>query len=181
MYLPTSILFLLGSAQILSASPLINPNEILATNTTLEPRSKRLDSLFCCTNPDGTRNKDHLQDWIVPASSENPRFHKLTEYLRTGLQSSQKDCHVDARTCVRIGCDTPVGIFLCSERDDTISPKCDYLASYAEDIFNRCFGVACGQLFDTDGYNVLVSAADCNKPPVYGLDRTGGYASEVPQ
>lgn len=50
----------------------------------------------------------------------------------------------------------------------TISPNCAYLATYAEDIDSTCGNpdgngdfTTCGQLFDYDGYNVIVRHDNC--------------------
>ena len=48
----------------------------------------------------------------------------------------------------------------------SINPSCQYLASYAQDIVDRCpsnkfENYLAGQEFDTDNYNMIVSAQNC--------------------
>ncbi|RDL34424.1 uncharacterized protein BP5553_07552 [Venustampulla echinocandica] len=77
-------------------------------------------------------------------------------------------CDVGPQTCVRISCSWSAGIFLCNDNDHAIFPKCNYIASYAQDLIGKCsvFPVfngfyTCGQKFDTDRYNVIVRSTSC--------------------
>ncbi|CAG8975202.1 hypothetical protein HYALB_00004263 [Hymenoscyphus albidus] len=79
-------------------------------------------------------------------------------YLRT-----RDLCGVDGHSCARISCDREDGIWLCNDNDYRITPKCDYIASYAFDIIQECRqgNMVCGQRFDSDRYNVPVHVGDC--------------------
>ncbi|EPE27412.1 hypothetical protein GLAREA_04203 [Glarea lozoyensis ATCC 20868] len=91
-------------------------------------------------------------------------------YINNGITylRGKGSCGVNPRSCARISCSYQAAIFLCNDRNDFIAPSCAYLASYAQDIVNRCqffssfkkWQVA-GQEFDTDNYNVVVRAAAC--------------------
>ncbi|CAG8976805.1 hypothetical protein HYALB_00012511 [Hymenoscyphus albidus] len=55
---------------------------------------------------------------------------------------------------------------LCNDNTYAIAPTCSYLATYAEDIMEKCSepgdptigtpSISCGQQFDTDNYNVII-------------------------
>ncbi|KAH6664638.1 hypothetical protein B0J14DRAFT_493296, partial [Halenospora varia] len=59
------------------------------------------------------------------------------------------------------------GIYLCNDNRYTITPSCQYIASYASDITTTCHisggrqGSSCGEHFDTDNYNVIVHSDSC--------------------
>lgn len=74
-----------------------------------------------------------------------------------------------SRNCVRISCSDDSAIFLCNDNGYIIQPNCAYIASYAQDLINSCThypwfvatAYVCGQEFDTDNYNVVVSYDRC--------------------
>jgi len=86
------------------------------------------------------------------------------------LDQVQALCGVSARSCVRISCSWNSAIYLCNDNYYGITPTCPYMASYAQDIINDCTTPAdrvvgdwsvCGQLFDSDGYNIIVRWDAC--------------------
>ncbi|KAH7311052.1 hypothetical protein BKA65DRAFT_413350 [Rhexocercosporidium sp. MPI-PUGE-AT-0058] len=128
-----------------------------ATESGLAARSK--DQIFCIPVPG--------QPWV------DVRLRTLSESINSLLLLATliKRCPVNARSCTKLSCENEAAIVLCNDNKYAIAPNCGYLASYAQDIYNRCqrwdFGwrdwVSGGQKFDTDNYNVIVSrrAKDC--------------------
>jgi hypothetical protein len=71
------------------------------------------------------------------------------------------ECEVKGRTCTQVSCVGLSEIVLCSERDYDINVSCATIAGYANDIIKQCTIhpngriLAGGQMFDTDGWNVV--------------------------
>ncbi|MCJ1266942.1 hypothetical protein MMC22_006827 [Lobaria immixta] len=65
--------------------------------------------------------------------------------------------------CTRISCHRNIGITLCNDNLHDISPLCRDLAEYAQTIVNECQSgtVVRGQVFDSNGFNVIVRAERC--------------------
>ncbi|CAG8971458.1 hypothetical protein HYALB_00002042 [Hymenoscyphus albidus] len=74
-------------------------------------------------------------------------------------------CGVNAHARVRLTCKFRSAIYLCNENPYAIFPKCDYIATYAEDLVENCTyrrsQQICGQEFDSDKYNVVIHTTDC--------------------
>ncbi|KAH8592927.1 hypothetical protein B0O99DRAFT_224553 [Bisporella sp. PMI_857] len=99
-------------------------------------------------------------------------IYSLANYGRIGdgiyyLKRLPGACSVGAGwgTCTRLSCSYSSGIYLCNDNTFPIAPTCSYMALYAEDILRGCpqdistgTGRIRGQEFDTDNYNIIVSA-----------------------
>ncbi|RDL34425.1 uncharacterized protein BP5553_07553 [Venustampulla echinocandica] len=112
-------------------------------------------------------SKHHYFCWPVKGQTWE---RANTNVIADGINYLRKMniCNVGGQSCVRISCSYRGAIFLCNDNPDTIYPRCPYIASYASDISKNCLTSGpfnarqtCGQEFDTDGYNVIVRAADC--------------------
>lgn len=140
---------------------------------TLQKRNKQLPP-WC--NPPG------IGQASSKATTENYNYLHSLYGVRCGVGQGP-------RVCARIACSYGGGVFLCNDvssflvyqrlaqtliqlqNNYSIAPDCGYLSSYVEDICYQCHGGPCnyymyggyeaGQLFDTDRYNVIVSAQNC--------------------
>ncbi|CZR56163.1 uncharacterized protein PAC_06051 [Phialocephala subalpina] len=144
-------------AQMKELYPDFNPEAIVA-NKTLETRAEE--------------NKSDCNCWPVLGQPEWKRCS--TESIRTGIRyliGLNVICNVGPQSCVRISCSYNAGIYLCNNRDYLIEPSCTYIASYAQDIVDKCnwhvpggntwMWRVSGQAWDTDGYNVCVHDDNC--------------------
>ncbi|KAH9211540.1 hypothetical protein DL95DRAFT_273799, partial [Leptodontidium sp. 2 PMI_412] len=108
--------------------------------------------------------------FCIPVSGQpwvGVRLRTLSESINSLLLllgTIRKRCPVNALSCTRPRCENETAIVLCNDNNYAITPNCGYLASYAQDIYDRCrrwdFGwgdwVSGGQEFDTDRYNIIV-------------------------
>ena len=134
------------------------------------------------------RNKE-LPPWCNPPgigqASEQATYNNY-KYLN-GLYGTRCGVNAGPRVCSRIACTLGGGVFLCNDvswsqrsfevclprltgmqNNYFIEPDCGYLSTYVGDICNSCYGDCtgfgnynAGQLFDTDNYNIIVSAQNC--------------------
>ncbi|TVY84167.1 hypothetical protein LSUE1_G004048 [Lachnellula suecica] len=62
--------------------------------------------------------------------------------------------------CGVVYCSNHAAIAVCNDRPEPIWPACQYVATYAQDIVDRCTdwprGRTGGQEFDTDRYNIVI-------------------------
>ncbi|KAG9240402.1 hypothetical protein BJ878DRAFT_546286 [Calycina marina] len=84
------------------------------------------------------------------------------------LRSRGGRTYAAPRNCAHLVCVGGAEILLCNDSDRGISPANDYLATYAIDIDQSCtiggglgHPQTKGQLFDSDGYNVVVRKGNC--------------------
>ncbi|PVH83075.1 hypothetical protein DL98DRAFT_569920 [Cadophora sp. DSE1049] len=86
-------------------------------------------------------------------------------YIRDGISYLQKVtalCWVEGHKCSRISCSYKSAISLCNVTPVRKGLSCSYMASYAQDILNKCtyeVGImrfVGGQAWDTQGYNINV-------------------------
>ncbi|RDL38352.1 uncharacterized protein BP5553_02692 [Venustampulla echinocandica] len=122
-----------------------------ASNLTTHDIANTFD-YYCCPVP------GHKWQWAL-----GPHILDGIKYLK-GIDI----CDVGASSCVRIGCSWNSAIYLCNDNRFKITPMCNYIASYAKDLIDKCSEyppvhtfLTCGQEFDTDGYNVIVREDRC--------------------
>ncbi|KAI1246907.1 hypothetical protein MGN70_010792 [Eutypa lata] len=113
----------------------------------LTPRSK--DNTICWVGGNGSVKNGWLQEGI--------------NYLK---QHTQGPCTAGRGpgNCARISCSFNTAIWLCNDDPEyEVSRRCPDIATYAEDIREKCtFGLSIqGQEFDTDGFNVMVGRDWC--------------------
>lgn len=99
-----------------------------ASNSSLDSRaSLNKDGIQCCNDPDHP----------IPGQ---PWRRAFVGWIKGGISYLQKRdlCIAPAHTCIRISCDLSSGIWLCNDNDYEIQPKCDYIASYAQDLLDHC-------------------------------------------
>ncbi|CAG8975948.1 hypothetical protein HYALB_00007079 [Hymenoscyphus albidus] len=69
-------------------------------------------------------------------------------------------CYVNGLSCTRLRCLRGVGLFLCNDNHYEIHPNCDFMGTYGDSLIAQCTwatgGGTCGQMFDTDGYNIIL-------------------------
>jgi hypothetical protein len=112
-------------------------------------------------------------------------------------------CAIGSDTCLNLGCFGDAVVQLCNDvvfplpsshallkylqNSYAIAPDCGYLASYADTIITHCVwfdrggnqGLTGGQMFDTDGYNVIVKKAKCSGKYRIGPDWLGMGVCEL--
>ncbi|CAG8953258.1 hypothetical protein HYFRA_00003462 [Hymenoscyphus fraxineus] len=120
-----------------------NYTTISATNSGLETRAKA--EIQCCGA--------ELQGWTGA---------DLTATMKNiGHLKGSGTCLSSGGFCARIACQNNAAIWLCNFKDYDMAPSCPYLAEYALDIMTGCgarsFYPACGQRYDTDGYEVRIT------------------------
>ena len=149
------------------------------THSIVKPRSK--SSLQCL--PIENFGWQRCQSWGI---QQGIAF--LCDFPESMQQTA---CKIAAgpKTCRMISCVSNSGIWLCNDvssplhsgndlhkihvtqNDHPIHPSCNYLGSYAQDIYDKCvwdddysgFDVLFtgGQEFDTDNYNIIVHSTSC--------------------
>ncbi|TVY78243.1 hypothetical protein LSUE1_G003224 [Lachnellula suecica] len=116
-------------------------------------------------------NKDGII--CIPVSGQSWTW-ALTVDIQNGINTINSiggSLGVNGHQCARLSCNggaPGAGIFLCNDNDYKITPGLNYMATYANDIKNKClinipFGnqVSGGQEFDSDNYNIIVKEG-CN-------------------
>ncbi|KAI0969932.1 hypothetical protein F4678DRAFT_462740 [Xylaria arbuscula] len=70
--------------------------------------------------------------------------------------------------CGRVSCSYSSGIWFCNDNPHPMSVPCSTFADRAWDIVQKCYSFGdfptdsvYGQVFDTDGWNVIVAGTDC--------------------
>ncbi|KAH7323766.1 hypothetical protein BKA65DRAFT_598315 [Rhexocercosporidium sp. MPI-PUGE-AT-0058] len=116
------------------------------------------------------RDKGSKSDWAcIPVPGQNWYPAKASE-IDIGIAYLKKVkalCWVDGHACSRISCSWGSAISLCNVTPNKMGLSCEYMASYAQDLRDRCTGNLAGygrrskdhvggQAWDTDGYNVNV-------------------------
>ncbi|CAG8955203.1 hypothetical protein HYFRA_00007219 [Hymenoscyphus fraxineus] len=138
-------IFLLGLLNLLTITS--------STPAVLSQEKRSKSTIICC--------RDTNQPWWY---GDDPAIQKGIDTLKDRPGS----CAVAAgpRVCTDLTCDDKHKIQLCNDNTYAIEPTCSYLATYAEDIMEKCSepgdptigtpSVSCGQQFDTDNYNVII-------------------------
>ncbi|KAH7380836.1 hypothetical protein BKA64DRAFT_222054 [Cadophora sp. MPI-SDFR-AT-0126] len=129
-----------------AASPIVS---------TLDKVDKRTKSDFVCYPFAGQPNwRPAINRWI----SEGIAY----------LQHVNALCWVDGNKCARISCSWGSAISLCNVTPNPKGLSCAYMASYAQEIKDRCtitrrkLPDECGgQFWDTEGYNINVFRDSC--------------------
>jgi hypothetical protein len=81
---------------------------------------------------------------------------------------------------VRISCDGNAAVYLCNENAAAIREPCGTISDYGSQIRDSCTridGRTHGQLFDTDGFSVILTDWDCSADSHLG---PGGIKPPVP-
>ncbi|KAH8673767.1 hypothetical protein BX600DRAFT_433381 [Xylariales sp. PMI_506] len=141
-------------AQIHALDPGFNwPSVSITQNgATVTQVQRSKSSIFCHVGGGGEINTDTIADGV--------------QYLK----SIGGQCQVPAgpRKCARVSCSYDAGIWLCNDNTWNIEPLCSYVATYVQDLLDKCQVTAKngvedveGQEFDTNGYNVIVGYAEC--------------------
>ncbi|KAK0117754.1 hypothetical protein ONS95_012080 [Cadophora gregata] len=146
-------------AKVAAENPGFKAEDILtaagADVETLDMLDKRTKSDFYCWPFDG-------QPTWRPA---------VNKYISEGiayLKRVQGLCWVDGHKCSRISCSWGSAISLCNVTPVTKGLSCGYMASYAQEIKDRCTirerkqpDRCGGQFWDTEGYNINVFNDKC--------------------
>ncbi|KAI3337804.1 hypothetical protein F4824DRAFT_489063 [Ustulina deusta] len=102
----------------------------------------------------------------------NPPFASAF-HIRQGISYLRKihgDCTngPGPANCGRVSCSYRSGIFFCNDNPYPTSVPCSTFGDRAWDIVQKCYSFGHfpidsvhGQVFDTDGWNVIVAGADC--------------------
>ncbi|GAW12224.1 hypothetical protein ANO14919_015850 [Xylariales sp. No.14919] len=104
--------------------------------------------------------------------SWNPSFASVF-HIRQGIAYLHK-IHGDCTNgpgpgnCSRVSCSYHSGIWFCNDNPHPVSVPCSTFGDRAWDIIQKCYSLGespddlvHGQVFDTDGWNVIVAGADC--------------------
>ncbi|KAH6679576.1 hypothetical protein B0J14DRAFT_558889 [Halenospora varia] len=99
----------------------------------------------CCGRQGGPR-----LDW---GRADKYAIEDGIKYLNRVAKTGRKcDVGLGPGNCVRISCSYNSAIYLCNDNNYGMEPNCDYIASYAQNLLNRCwfFDGIYGQEFDTE-------------------------------
>ncbi|PVH82450.1 hypothetical protein DL98DRAFT_586440 [Cadophora sp. DSE1049] len=122
----------------------------------LHTRDKKI-GIICCPIP------GMPADWTTA----------IQKYIEDGikyLNNVKGYCGADPSTCSRVSCSYGASIWLCNFRDNHISATCSWIATFAQDLINKCAvwvqgangkGV-CGVEFDDENFRVIVRRDDSN-------------------
>ncbi|KAH7323765.1 hypothetical protein BKA65DRAFT_555438 [Rhexocercosporidium sp. MPI-PUGE-AT-0058] len=114
-------------------------------------------------NPPSTGNQ--IRPRMFPLPGQPDWRAAEVRYINDGVAYLKKVnalCGVNGHACSRISCSYKSAITLCNVTPNHMSLSCTYMASYIQDILNRCaysvglIRLVGGQAWDTDGYNVNV-------------------------
>ncbi|KAI0123752.1 hypothetical protein BJ170DRAFT_93467 [Xylariales sp. AK1849] len=95
------------------------------------------------------------------------------DYLKSHKDHSGQPSHCPANPgpvghgrCTRVACQNNAGIFVCNDLDVQVTPMCALVGEYADWIIGNCSDGLIkshtqGQIFDTDGWNVILASEPC--------------------
>ncbi|KAH7380835.1 hypothetical protein BKA64DRAFT_727540 [Cadophora sp. MPI-SDFR-AT-0126] len=174
MYLPKLVSLIIQNL-------LLAPPFLLVINTTLAAPFEHIDShreevevyqfrsesaAFNSTDVVIARDKQTKSDLACYPFSGQPTWKPVeARYIRDGISYLQKVtalCWVEGNKCSRISCSYKSAISLCNVTPVRKGLSCSNMASYAQDILNKCtYDVGImrfvgGQAWDTEGYNINV-------------------------
>ncbi|EPE26633.1 hypothetical protein GLAREA_02546 [Glarea lozoyensis ATCC 20868] len=112
------------------------------------------------SNTKRTENKPGLCNHLIGHPWNAADVNQLKQGMDQ-LRLPDAKCEVKGQTCTEVSCVGMAEIVLCSEKDDPMTIPCSTIADYVGDIIEQCtvhpngVTVASGQMFDTDGWNVV--------------------------
>ncbi|PVH83074.1 hypothetical protein DL98DRAFT_413502, partial [Cadophora sp. DSE1049] len=114
------------------------------------------------------RSKSDWKCIPVPGQNWTPANIYVIDDGIDYLRKVKALCWVDGHACSRISCSYNSAITLCNVTPNKMGLSCTYMASYAQDLRDRCSHLkgyqyisVGGQAWDTDGYNVNVYRQKC--------------------